>query len=183
VTDGRSAPPFLPPAAVNLPYGIGFHPDKPYVYYDAAIANRLVVFRYDSSGQLSFVSQAENPDVIAACWIQVTKDGKYLYTGNGGSRDISAFRLSKAGDKAERIQLEHTTSDGNIGNIMLDPSSKYLYAIAVHNDPDIPRDPPAPGNFIDTYKIRRNGKLSRVSSTPLPVPIEASPYGLAVLEK
>lgn len=64
----------------------------------------------------------------AACWLVVTADGKFAYTGNGGgSQSISSYRV---GDHASLSLLagESATAAGSVSEIALSSGSGFLYS-------------------------------------------------------
>ena len=157
----RGLPPLpgLPPDALKLPYGIAVHPTEPFVYYLAAQAEKVVIYRYDEqTGGVEFAGQVDNPKTIAACWARVTSDGRFLYTGNSGSSDIAVFEISDGGAKLERVELQRSAVKGiiHVANIMLDESEDYLFSLGSALSPDAPAELPAgSGNYVETYKRRR----------------------------
>lgn len=183
VTAGRKAPPVLPPQAVGLPFGVSVNPVKPFVYYAATVAGRVAVYRYDQSGRLTFVSQVDNNGSLAGCWTAITSDGRWLYVANSGTRSISAFAVSANGDHLTQIQNIHTPSDGTVWNLAVDPTNRYLYVVADHQDPDFPRPTPADGNFVDAFRIASDGKLAPIATAALPTQSSDEPFGLTVMKK
>lgn len=183
VTAGRKAPPVLPPPAVGLPFGVSVNPVKPFVYYVATVAGRVAVYRYDQFGQLTFVSQINNNGSLAGCWTAITSNGRFLYVADSGSRSISTFRVSASGAQLTQIQNIHTPSDGTVLNLAVDPTNRFLYVSADHQDADFPRPTPADGNFIDAFTIASDGTLAPIASVALPTQSSDEPFGLTVLAK
>jgi 6-phosphogluconolactonase (cycloisomerase 2 family) len=183
VTAGRRAPPGLPPQAVGLPFGVAVNPVKPFVYYAAPVVGRVAVYRYNQSGRLAFVSQVDNKGGLAGCWMAITQNGRFLYVADSASRSISAFAVSTSGSQLTQIQNIHTPSDGTVLNLALDPTNRYLYASADHQDADFPRPSSADGNFVDAFKIGSTGRLTPIASVALPVQSSDEPFGLTVLKK
>jgi 6-phosphogluconolactonase (cycloisomerase 2 family) len=183
VTAGRKAPPVLPPQAVGLPFGVAVNPVKPFVYYVATVAGRVAVYRYDQSGRLTFVSQVDNKGSLAGCWAAITNDGRFLYVANSATRSISAFAVSANGDHLTQIQDVHTPSDGTVWNLAVDPTNRFLYVVADHQDADFPRPTPADGNFVDGFRIASDGMLTPIATAALPTQSSDEPFGLTVLKK
>lgn len=183
VTAGRKAPPVLPPPAVGLPFGVSVNPVKPFVYYAATVAGRVAVYRYGPSGRLTFVSQVNNNGSLAGCWTAITRNGRFLYVANSGTRSISAFAVSAGGAHLTQIQNVHTPSDGTVWNLALDPTNRFLYVVADHQDADFPRPTPADGNFVDAFRIAGNGMLKPIATVALPTQSSDEPFGLTVLRK
>lgn len=195
MTDGAMPPPFLPPGAERLPFGITSHPTQPYAYILGPANLRVAIYRFNRAGQLTFTGQADNPGAIAACWIVLTPNGRLAFTANTFTQDISVFRVSRSGAGLTFLRRVPLPSTGTVLNIAVDPSGRFLYAVAGHADPDAPRPQelnpdgtigapnPADGNFLEAYRIRSGGRLRSIGTTPMPVALSTLPYGVAVLER
>jgi DNA-binding beta-propeller fold protein YncE len=187
-------PPFLPPGIEHLAFGIATHPTQPLVYILGPANNRVAIYRYDNAGALTYLGKAEHPG-YAACWVVLTSDGRYMYTANTVTQDITVFRVSPNGRDLTLVEVERMPSTATVFNLAVDPDDNYLYAVGGHEDPDGPRPQeqmqpdgtftpaPADGNFIEAFRIGSGGRLSPISTTPLPVRSGNLPYGLAVLEQ
>ena len=184
----------LPPGLERLPFGIATHPSRPYAYIVGPLSSRVAIYRHDAAGTLTFAGQEDNPGALGACWAVMTSDGRYLFTGNSGSQDVSTFRVSPSGNDLAFVGLTKAPSTGTVFNVAVDPSNRYLYAVAGHDDPDIPRPQslrpdgtivptPADGNFVEAFRIGGGGRLTAISSTALPVRSSQLPYGLATVRK
>ena len=62
----------------------------------AALAS--AVSSYDLNGGLSLVSASVPTGQTAACWIAVSKNGKFAYSTNAGSNSVSAYRVETDGN-------------------------------------------------------------------------------------
>jgi len=189
---GVTLPPFLPTSLIPLPFGVTFNPTNPYVYIVGPANLRVAIYRYTTSGTLTFAGQAENPGGVAACWDIVSANGKWLYTGNSFSQDVSLFDVGPGGSSLTFVKRTSLPSMGTDGEMALSPDGKTLYVIGVHDDPDAPRpqgvlpsgaivDAPTNGNFIDAFRVAGDGELTAISSTALPVRFDSKPFGLATL--
>ncbi len=187
-------PPFLPPGIENLAFGIATHPTEPIAYILGPANNRVAIYRYNRAGALTYLGKAEHPG-YAACWLVLTSDGRYMYSANTVTQDISVFRVSSNGTQLTLVEVEKMPSTATVFNLAIDADDKFLYAIGGHEDPDGPRPQeqmqsdgtftpaPADGNFIEAFRIGSGGRLSSISTTPLPVKSSQLPYGLAALEQ
>jgi DNA-binding beta-propeller fold protein YncE len=194
VNDHPPLPPFLPPGIDKLAFGIATHPTKSIAYILGAVNFHVAVYRYNRAGALTFVGAPPNPGALAACWVVLTSDGRYMYTANTAAQNISVLRVASNGTDLTPIQLAPVPSTGTDLNLAIDPTDRYLYAVAAHDDPDGPRPQgikpdgtivpaPADGNFLEAYRIGSNGKLTSIGTTALPVKLSQEPYGLAILRK
>jgi hypothetical protein len=185
-------PPFIPRALIPTPFGVAFHPSRPYVYIIGPLNFRIAIYRYDAKGSLTFTGQVDNPGSVAACWGVVSRDGRYLYVSNSATQDISLFKVDPSGSGLTFVEKVKTPSTGTVREMAFNASNRVLYVSAAHDDPDGPRpqgimangtivDAPADGNFVDAFAIGAGGRLRAISSTPLPVAFSQLPYGLATL--
>ncbi len=188
-TDGLEAkvPPVIPKVLYPLAFGVAFNPDpnKKFVYVNAAVASRVAVYDYSNPASLQLATNAMNPG-LAACWIVVSKDGRFLYDSNSATQNISVFSISSDGSKLKLVSTAPLKSKGTTDSLALDPSGKWLYILGNHDDADAPRPQgkPLDANFLDAYKVdQATGKLTQIASVKLPVPVTNVPYGVEVLPK
>ena len=180
-------PPVIPKVLYPLPFGVAFNPDptKKFVYVDAPVASRVAVYNYSNPAALQLASNAMNPG-LAACWIAVSKNGRFLYDSNSATQNISVFSISPDGSTLKLVGTVPLKSKGTTDALTLDPSGKWLYIIGEHDDPDAPRPEgkPLAANYLDAYKVDpATGKLSEIATVKLPVPATNVPYGIDVLPK
>ncbi len=102
----------------------------------------------------------------AACWLVVSKDGRYafvtntlsdtvadIFTGKGG---VTSYAVGRNGTLTYLGQVD--TSPGNPGDEAVSQDGKYLYVLV----PTV--FPPDGLSHIETYRINRNGSLTKVAS-------------------
>ena len=185
ISRGRRGPGGETGDMLKIPYGVAVHPTEPFVYYIAAASARIATYRYDeNTGRLTFVGQVDNPKTIASCWARVTSDGRFLYTGNSGSLNVTAYRIADGGARLERIELQQGQTKSTIANIAFDATEKRLFAIGTSDSPDFPLGPrAAPANSFESYSIAEDGSLDPIGSVTLPVPTTTFPAGLAMVER
>ena len=183
VTQGRQAPPVLPPPAINLPFGVGVNPNHPYVYYAAAVAERLAVYKYSNNGAMTFVKAVDNSPNLATCWLWLTPDGRFMYANNTGSKTVAAWSVSASGTTLKRLQVSPLEKYGVPTNLTLAPQGNALFTLVVHDDADVPQSKLADGNFIESYRVGKDHTLSRGDVAPLPVFFSDLPAGLIAVAK
>jgi 6-phosphogluconolactonase (cycloisomerase 2 family) len=165
-----------PPA---WPQGLVAHPRLPLIYAGVANLRRLVVYRYDASGRLSFVSSQLNRGTYLPCWTQVNRNGTRLYTGNAGSQNISVFDIEHDPLHPRQIQRVTLHGPGLPWNFQLDPTGRFLFIINMRAVRDIP---PGRGNTLHSFGIASDGRLTELASSPvpIPVPLNTNPWGMAI---
>ena len=155
------------------------------MYVDAPVASRVAVYNYSNPAALQLASNAMNPG-LAACWIAVSKDGRFLYDSNSATQNITVFSISPDGSTLKLVSTAPLKSKGTTDALALDPSGKWLYILGNHDDADAPRPEgkPLAANYLDAYKVDpATGKLSEIATVKLPVPATNVPYGIDVLPK
>jgi 6-phosphogluconolactonase len=60
-------------------------------------ASALSSYRLRASGTLEVVSESVGTTQTAACWVVITGDGRFAYTTNTGSGNISGYLIGKDG--------------------------------------------------------------------------------------
>jgi 6-phosphogluconolactonase len=103
---------------------------------------------------LRTVSSSVGNNEAAACWVVVTDDGRFVYTGNGGgSQSISSYRVGKD-SSVSLLDGESGVAAGGVSDIALSSGSGFLYsrlgngtvgAFAVNHDGSLTSLPVAAG--------------------------------------
>jgi 6-phosphogluconolactonase (cycloisomerase 2 family) len=175
---------FLPgkPRGNVWPQGLIAHPTLPLIYAGVANIKRLVVYSYDSTGRLKYVSSQVNKGTILPCWTQINAAGTRLYTGNAGSQNISVFDISKDPRHPRQIQRVMLHGIGLPWNFQIDPTGRNLFII---NMRAISAVPLGRGNTLHSFAIRPDGKLKELASSPVPIPVppNTNPWGMAVVPR
>jgi 6-phosphogluconolactonase (cycloisomerase 2 family) len=175
---------FLPGKRVGNVWAQGLvaHPTLPLIYAGVANIRRLVVYRYDASGRLSYVSSQVNRGTVLPCWTQINAAGTRLYTGNAGSQNISVFDIGTDPRHPRQIQRVTLRGRGLPWNFQLDPSGRYLFMVNMRATSDIP---PGHGNTLHSFSIGADGRLSELASSPVPIPVPlgTNPWGMAVVPR
>jgi hypothetical protein len=187
-TAGLSAvlPPTIPHLLYPLAFGVAFNPDpaKKFAYVDATLAGRVAVYNYSNPASLQLASNVMNPG-FAACWIAVSKDGRWLYNSDSGSLSLTVFSISSDGSTLKFVGKVPLNSKGVPNSVGIDPSGRFLDILG--NDGDVDAPPPAghaTANYIDAYKLNpTTGVPSEVAAVRLPVPVANLPYGIAIVAK
>ena len=101
----------------------------------------------------------------AACWVAITPNGHYAFTGNAGDSSISSFRIASGG-QLTLIEAAAGITGPNAGvtDLAVSTSGRHLYALA-------PR-----GLLIASYAVGHDGTLTQEASA---VGLPANVAGLA----
>jgi 6-phosphogluconolactonase (cycloisomerase 2 family) len=164
------------------PQGLTAHPKLPLIYAGVANIKRLVVYEYDASGGLKYVSSQVNKGTILPCWTEINAAGTRLYTGNAGSQNISVFDIEEDPRHPHQIQRVRLHGLGLPWNFEIDPSGRYLFMV---NMRAVSAIPPGRGNTLHSFAIRADGKLKELPSSPVPIPVPlgTNPWGIAVVPR
>lgn len=120
-------------------------------------ASVLSSYRISNNGNITLVDGSVGAGQSAACWVVVTGNGKYAYTTNTASNNISNFNVNtNSGSISVNTAIAATTGMGPI-DAALSNNSKYLYTLN------------AGSNTIGVYAVAGNGSLSLLQTvTGLP---------------
>jgi 6-phosphogluconolactonase len=130
--DGRASGPVSHPSSGATPFGFAFSKRGDLVVSEAnGVPGGSAASSYGLSddGNLELVSGSVATNQGAACWVVITKNGRYAYTANAASGSISGFRLGHDGS------LRLLNADGRTGvtgdnpsDMALSKNSQFLYA-------------------------------------------------------
>jgi 6-phosphogluconolactonase (cycloisomerase 2 family) len=101
VRHGRAGGPNAQPSAGVTPFGFAFDRRGRLVVSEAygGAPDASVLSSYDlaGSGAITPITANVATTETAACWVVVTRNGRYTYTTNTGSNSISGFRIASDG--------------------------------------------------------------------------------------
>lgn len=117
----------------------------------AADASAVSSYESDADGSLDLISGSIPTHQTAACWILVTKGGRFLYTTNTGSGSISGFTIDHDGS-LELLTPDGRTGDTQPGSAPIDLASsddgRFLYSLN------------AGSHTIGAFRIEHDGHLT-----------------------
>jgi 6-phosphogluconolactonase (cycloisomerase 2 family) len=141
--NGRAVGPNAQPSSGATPFGFQFGPDGR-LYVSEAPGSAASSYHVDDTGNISPVSASIPNNQAAACWLVVTSDGRFAYTANAGSANVSQYAidadgaLSLVGDGANGATdsgpVDLDVSDGDGFLYVLNSRSGSISAFSV--DPD-----------------------------------------------
>jgi 6-phosphogluconolactonase len=170
VLRGVAQAPVVRDSVGQTPFGFAFDRRDHLIVSEAfgGQANRSALSSYDIEEHrqvLQTITASAGAHQTAACWVVVTRNGRYAYTTNTGSGSISGYSVDRHG------RLALLDADGRTGitgagptDMALSGNSKFLYAIT-----------PATGE-VAAFRVQADGSLmalARASGIP------ASAVGLA----
>ncbi|MGA9118790.1 MAG: beta-propeller fold lactonase family protein [Bacteroidota bacterium] len=132
----------------DTPFGFEFTPRGQLIVSDAfggaAGQSSLSSYRVGFGGSLDLITGPVNNGQAAACWVVVTDNGRFTYTTNAGTNNISGYQVRADGG----LVLFHdggvtATSDASPIDASLSTGSKVLYVLN------------AGGHSITSYRVNR----------------------------
>ena len=176
-SDGRlTAAPGSPFAAEAAgPFGSEFSPTNPsHLYVSNAHGGTgngsVSAFSVAATGSLTSIGGSPYADnQTAPCWVEITHDGRWLFTVNTGSTTISSYAIQADGS----LQLFGSTGCSSGTGIRpfdarLDPTGSTLYVVDANLD------------AVSAFAVS-GGSLSELSSSPFQLPAGATPFGIVAI--
>ena len=157
------------------PFGSEFRPASPdqlfvsNAHNTAADSGTISAFRDSFNGTLSSIGASPfADDQMAPCWVEISHDGRFLFTVNTASGTISRFRIAPDGTLT-LLGSTPVSQTGGVGAVdaRLSPDGRYL--------------------FVDENRIGKvgafavnGGNLTELASSPASLPAGATPAGIVV---
>ena len=118
-----------------------------------------------SSGQLNSIGSSPYADgQTAPCWVEISHDGKYLFTVNTGSGNVSSYAIN--GDGSLALVGSTSISGGGADlDARLSPDGKYLLVDGAGH------------NFVSVFAVN-GGNLTELASSPTALPTGAHSSGI-----
>jgi len=171
-----TAAPGSPIAAQGLgPFGSEFRPTNPHQLFVSNAHNvgpgtgTVSAFTVSRDGTLTSISGSPFADEqTAPCWVEITRDGRFLFTVNTASGSISRYSIARDGT-LRLIGSTPVSGGSGVGAVdaRLSPDGRTLY--------------------VDESKIGKvgafavdDGNLTELASSPFALPAGAAPAGVAV---
>jgi 6-phosphogluconolactonase (cycloisomerase 2 family) len=175
-SDGRLTPapgsPF--PAQAVGPFGSEFRPTNPSELYVSNAhggpnVGSVSAYNVKANGVLDPIGGSPFADMqTAPCWVEITSDGRYLFTVNTAVPSISRYRIQANGSLA---LLGSTVFNDPTGlrpfDARLDPSGATLYVV----DAGLAE--------VSAFAVD-DGNLTELGASPFALPAGATPFGIVV---
>jgi len=167
VADGVAGLPVTSPSAGTTPFGFAFdkrdHLIVSEAFGGAPGASALSSYQVDED-TFEPISPSVGTTQTAACWVVLSKNGKYAYTTNTGSGSISSYRVEKNGAITLLDAQAGLTGTGSSPiDIALSNNGRYLYALG------------AGSHTINIFQVKEDGSLMPLGNVTAP----AGAVGLA----
>lgn len=167
VNDGIAGPPVTQPSAGETPFGFAFdrreHLIVSEAFGGAPDASAMSSYKVDDDA-FDVISASVGTTQTAACWVVITRNGKYAYDTNTGSGSISSFEIGRDGTLTLLNAQAGLTGEGSMPiDMALSNSSKFLYAIG------------SGSSMIHIFKVKSDGSLEPLGEVGVP----AGSLGLA----
>ena len=94
----------------------------------ATIPNGSTVSSYSITAPPTLISGPVHADQTAACWIVISRDGRFVFVTNTGSNTISSFSISNTGN-LQIVSKVAATTGGAPADITFSDNESYLYNI------------------------------------------------------
>ena len=140
----------------NEPFGFAFD-KRGNLIVSEAVSSTLSSYAVDNNGNLTTISKSVSDTQKAACWVAITKDGKFTYTNNAGSGTTSSYNDNK-GTLTLLSPIAGSPGLGNI-DVALSADSKFLYSLNS-------------GGKINGFHVNADGSLSPGGTVVAPNGVE-----------
>jgi 6-phosphogluconolactonase (cycloisomerase 2 family) len=130
-----------------VPFGFGISPQGTIVVSEAG-ASTVSSYRLGRTGALGTVTASLAVGQGAACWVAVSPNGRFAYTGNAAG-GISGFAIARDGS----LTAIGTTLLPSPRDLDFDDSGRFLQAVTA-------------GGQVASYRVGNDGSLTRVGTAP-----------------
>lgn len=134
--NGSVGPPDWRTSSSPTPFGFEFTPNGTLVISEAVggapDASVTSSYRFRPNGNLRIVDGSVATTETAACWVAITRDGRYAYVTNTGSGSVSGYAISGSGELT-LLDADGVTASTGAGSSPIDAafdrSSRNLYVL------------------------------------------------------
>lgn len=171
-----TAAPGSPFAAQGLgPFGSEFRPTDPDQLFVSNAHNvgagtgTVSAFDDSPNGTLTSIGSSPFSDLqTAPCWVEISHDGRFLFTVNTGSGEISRYAIAADGGLT-LLGSTPVNASGGVGAVdaRLSPDGRWLFV-----------DESGIG-AVGAFAVD-GGNLTEVAGSPTPLPLSAAPAGIVV---
>jgi 6-phosphogluconolactonase len=154
---GRPGAPVITASSGTTPFGFAIS-HRGHVIVSEAGTNSASSYRIGSGGLLGVITPALALNQGGVCWVAVSPDGRYAYTGNAGGT-ISGLAVDRDGSLTA-LDADGVTAVPRQSPRDLDFTSngRFVYAVSPGNATD--------GGSVTGYRVARDGSLTEITSAP-----------------
>jgi 6-phosphogluconolactonase len=165
---GRPGQPVVTASSGTTPFGFAISRRGDVIVSEAG-ASTVSSYRIGAGGALAAITPSLPVGQGAACWVAVSPDGRFAYTGNAAG-SISGFAVDRSGSLTA-LDADGLTAVVNPTPRDLDFSrtGRFLYAVS-------PGDATT-GGRVTGYRVRADGSLEEITSAPAAVGITGAAAG------
>jgi 6-phosphogluconolactonase len=171
--DGRlTAAPGSPFAAQGAgPFGSEFNPVDPTQVFvsnahDGAGNGTVSAFDVAADGTLTSIGASPFADFqTAPCWVEISHDGRFLFTVNTASNNVSRYAIAADGSLALLGSTPLSTAGAAPFDARLSPDGSTLWVVEAH--------------AVAALAVA-GGSLAELPSSPTLLPAGAAPFGIVV---
>jgi 6-phosphogluconolactonase len=157
---GLPGDPTITPSSGPTPFGFAFDPSNDAIVSEASNSTASS-YRVGPDASLQLISASVPTLQGAACWVAVTPDGRYAYTGNAATGSITGFAVAAEGSLTRLAPDGRSASSPRPNDLAI--AGGYLYAI----NPNV--------GVVTAYRIGDDGSLTGLQA------LSGLPTGLAGL--
>jgi 6-phosphogluconolactonase (cycloisomerase 2 family) len=173
--DGRlTAAPGSPFPAQGLgPFGSEFRPTNPDQLFVSNAHNvgagtgTISAFRDAADGTLTSIGASPFADLqTAPCWVEISHDGRFLFTVNTGSGSVSRYQIARGG-ALTLLGSTPVRGRGAVGatDDRLSPDGRYLFVVE------------SKAGAVGVFAVH-GGDLTELASSPASLPAGEAPAGI-----
>jgi 6-phosphogluconolactonase len=156
------------------PFGSEFRPTNPaQLYVSNALggedAGTVSAFTSGADGTLAPIGASPFPNhQTGPCWIEITRDGQYLFTVNTDSKSVSSYSIASDGSLTLLQTTPVNAPTAIPADPRLSPEGTTLWVVD------------AGANTVSGFAVDDGGSLTELPTSPTPGPAEAQPIGIVV---
>lgn len=124
----------------------------------AVDASAVSSYTANPDGTLTLVSGSVPTTETAACWVIITRNGRYAYTTNTGSGTISGYRINHHG-QLTLLDADGRTADTGMGSGPIDLALSLDHVLYSLDSGD---------HKISAFRVEFDGSLAPLGSVPAP---------------
>ena len=155
------------------PFGSEFRPTDPSQLFVSNAhggegAGTVSAFSVAIDGSLSSIGASPFADLqTAPCWVEISHDGRYLFTANTASGSISRYAIEAGGSLELLGSTSLKTAHAGAFDARLSPDGGTLWTVEDG------------ARAVAAFSVA-GGSLSELASSPTPLPTSSAPFGIVV---